>query len=372
MAPSWILGFCWALGYQWYQAPNGHTHFNTPNKLTCYNPDDSGGAWGDTGLTTASSNHPGGVNVCFTDGSVRFVKDSVSPQPGGPSAPGTAARPSAPTRIELNPFLQDGIASPARVVHHPSAKIGDLLDEANRGRLFRRRPPARHGGLRLGDRGVQGMPKDLTPPFTDNIPKADMAAGKRHRPSKDPAKAQAAKAAADNPRPRHRSKASAHTPESLKAGVSEPSTSVNHRLYDRQAPRKPLFYSVSTCERLLLEVGGCPGRSDRTQRPDRRRPQRAPIRCASEPRDSPPRWRGRSLSNGRAGRRRHPPALQRPRPQLPGPALHGDPMWLDAGFPTLRSPADRVSGSWCPSLSGTRFPPRYSRIDPPAPTAIAP
>jgi len=78
---SWMLGFSWALGYPWYQAPNGYTHFNTPNKLNCYNPGDTGGTYGGAdGLTTPSSNHPGGVNVCFTDGSVRFVKDSVGPQ----------------------------------------------------------------------------------------------------------------------------------------------------------------------------------------------------------------------------------------------------------------------------------------------------
>jgi len=29
---------------------------------------------------TATSNHPGGVNVCMTDGSVKFVKDTISPQ----------------------------------------------------------------------------------------------------------------------------------------------------------------------------------------------------------------------------------------------------------------------------------------------------
>ena len=27
---------------------------------------------------TATSNHPGGVNVCMADGSVKFVKDTVS------------------------------------------------------------------------------------------------------------------------------------------------------------------------------------------------------------------------------------------------------------------------------------------------------
>jgi prepilin-type processing-associated H-X9-DG protein len=28
----------------------------------------------------ASSNHPGGVNVALIDGSVRFIKNSISPQ----------------------------------------------------------------------------------------------------------------------------------------------------------------------------------------------------------------------------------------------------------------------------------------------------
>jgi prepilin-type processing-associated H-X9-DG protein len=77
---GWLNGFSWALGYEWHTVTNSYHHYNTPNKLTCLNPNDQGGLWGGTsGMSTVSSNHNGGVNVCFSDGSVRFVKDSVAP-----------------------------------------------------------------------------------------------------------------------------------------------------------------------------------------------------------------------------------------------------------------------------------------------------
>ena len=78
---GWLQGFSWTLGFPWHIVVNRYTHYNTPNKLTCLNSADPGGLWGGTsGIVTVSSNHPGGVNVCFADGSVRFVKDSVSAQ----------------------------------------------------------------------------------------------------------------------------------------------------------------------------------------------------------------------------------------------------------------------------------------------------
>ena len=41
----------------------------------------SDGSWGGVGAAiTATSGHPGGVNVCFSDGSVRFIKDSINVQ----------------------------------------------------------------------------------------------------------------------------------------------------------------------------------------------------------------------------------------------------------------------------------------------------
>ncbi|MFO0908032.1 MAG: DUF1559 domain-containing protein [Isosphaeraceae bacterium] len=68
-------GFYWAAG----EYTNTVTNFVlTPNAKT---PDCSpwGGVGTGYGFFSARSRHPGGVNVCMTDGSVKFIKDTVAP-----------------------------------------------------------------------------------------------------------------------------------------------------------------------------------------------------------------------------------------------------------------------------------------------------
>jgi prepilin-type N-terminal cleavage/methylation domain-containing protein/prepilin-type processing-associated H-X9-DG protein len=55
-----------------------YSHIMTPNLRSCYFPDQ--GKQPGNGLIGAQSNHPGGVNVGMLDGSVKFVKESVSKQ----------------------------------------------------------------------------------------------------------------------------------------------------------------------------------------------------------------------------------------------------------------------------------------------------
>jgi prepilin-type N-terminal cleavage/methylation domain-containing protein/prepilin-type processing-associated H-X9-DG protein len=79
---TYLSGAHWSLSYPWHTSNQAYVHFNTPNKNSCWNQADqccNNNPWGGaTHIITATSNHPGGVNVCFTDGSVKFVKDSIA------------------------------------------------------------------------------------------------------------------------------------------------------------------------------------------------------------------------------------------------------------------------------------------------------
>jgi prepilin-type N-terminal cleavage/methylation domain-containing protein/prepilin-type processing-associated H-X9-DG protein len=77
-------GAQWLLSTDYATGNNAYTHVMTPNGISCIgNPafGISDGSWGGVGAAiTATSGHPGGVNVCFSDGSVRFIKDSINVQ----------------------------------------------------------------------------------------------------------------------------------------------------------------------------------------------------------------------------------------------------------------------------------------------------
>ncbi len=77
------FGSQWLLSLDFATANNTYSHVMTPNGNSCTgmqtaNSYTSNSLWGGVGAAiTATSNHPGGVNVGFCDGSVKFVKDSV-------------------------------------------------------------------------------------------------------------------------------------------------------------------------------------------------------------------------------------------------------------------------------------------------------
>ena len=55
-----------------------YSHTQTPNRTSCVYHDINQDGRGTITMLAASSNHPGGVNVLFMDGAVRFIKNSVS------------------------------------------------------------------------------------------------------------------------------------------------------------------------------------------------------------------------------------------------------------------------------------------------------
>jgi prepilin-type processing-associated H-X9-DG protein len=69
-------------GYPMHLGLTSYVYWTPPNTPPCNNPADP--TWlsyvGPYGSPTANSLHSGGVNLCLADGSVRFIKSTISPQ----------------------------------------------------------------------------------------------------------------------------------------------------------------------------------------------------------------------------------------------------------------------------------------------------
>ncbi len=70
----------WSWKGEWWMfgGTSIYSHTNTPNRTSCAYSDIGQDGRGTITMASASSNHPGGVNVLFGDGSVHFVKSTVN------------------------------------------------------------------------------------------------------------------------------------------------------------------------------------------------------------------------------------------------------------------------------------------------------
>jgi len=78
-AQNYTFGWMWHTTMSYTTCNISYAHHMPPNSLSCTYSNAEDVNWGGTmGAITATSNHSGAVNICFADGSVKFVKDTVN------------------------------------------------------------------------------------------------------------------------------------------------------------------------------------------------------------------------------------------------------------------------------------------------------
>jgi prepilin-type N-terminal cleavage/methylation domain-containing protein/prepilin-type processing-associated H-X9-DG protein len=78
-SPQGTNSWTWK-GDWWIADLFSYSHTSTPNRKSCWYSDVGGRPYsGIASVFTAASRHPGGVNVAFSDGSVKFIKSSIGP-----------------------------------------------------------------------------------------------------------------------------------------------------------------------------------------------------------------------------------------------------------------------------------------------------
>jgi prepilin-type processing-associated H-X9-DG protein len=76
---NWHIGANWSGEHGQCLKFNSYDHFNSPNGITCIDSSGQTEIAGDfTDALTPTSNHPGGINVGFCDGSVKFIKNTIN------------------------------------------------------------------------------------------------------------------------------------------------------------------------------------------------------------------------------------------------------------------------------------------------------
>ncbi len=79
MVQTNLVGYNWTLAYPWRYCSNRYNHVGTPNTPMCNATNAFDGSWGSAqDSLPPSSKHSGGVNIGFADGSVKFIKNSIS------------------------------------------------------------------------------------------------------------------------------------------------------------------------------------------------------------------------------------------------------------------------------------------------------